>query len=208
MRVIAMVMIVSACGSSGAPQRPDASPDAAMNPAPATCGPGIYPCGPYGYSVGSTIENLMLIGQRDDNGNGHIDRDDRVVVLTLADLAAGAKALVIDICAEWCGPCRTDQPNLNAMAGTYGSAVVFFDVMLQDNVMHPGTLASVDRWGTSLTVPYPIAADPTALTAPYFPIAGFPMHLVIKTSDMTIAASEVGANDDLMAHIDGVLANP
>src|SRR4029077_13887408 len=95
MHSVAMVTILaSACGSSPTPQAPDAaSPDAAMTPTPATCGPGIYPCGPYGYSIGSTIENLTLIGQRDDNANGHIDRDDNVVVLSLDDVGAGGEGL-------------------------------------------------------------------------------------------------------------------
>jgi hypothetical protein len=178
--------------------------------AAATCGPGIYPCGPYGYTIGSVIENLALVGKRDDNANGHIDAGDAATVIALADLIAPpVQVLVIDVCAEWCVPCRANQSALNALYQSYlpDGHVAFYDVMLQDKTGQPGDLSAVERWGVSLDVPYPIGADPTALTGPYFTLAAFPMHLVIRTRDMTITYQDQGATD-LKPPIDEVLANP
>ena len=123
-------------------------PAAETRDAEAACGPGIYPCGPYGYSVGTTIANLAMVGKRDTDGSGKVDAADETSVIDLAGLAVGAKAIVIDVCAEWCAPCRQDQPSLNAMSVSYGTQVSFFDVMMQTNNFQPGDLASVVRWGT------------------------------------------------------------
>src|SRR2546423_1623772 len=149
------ITCLAACSS--APAAPDAPAiDAvATNDAAALCGPGIYPCGPYGYVPGTTIANFALIGQRDDNASGTIDVGDTVIELKLSDVAAGAQALVIDVCAEWCQPCRMSQASLDMLYAMYSPRAAFLDVMLQDRNFQPGDLASVDRWGTQLHVPYP-----------------------------------------------------
>lgn len=184
-------------------------PNLETQDAAAACGPGIYPCGPYGYSVGTTIANLAMVGKRDTDGSGKIDAADQASVIDLASLAVGAKAIVIDVCAEWCAPCRQDQPSLNAMSVSYGGQVAFFDVMMQTNNFQPGDLASVVRWGTQNAVPYPIAADATGEIGPYFRIAAFPFHMLVRTSDMQIIYANVGAADgELQTEINGVLASP
>jgi hypothetical protein len=180
--------------------------DAAVD---ATCGPGVYPCGPYGYQIGSTVANLAFVGQRDDNGNGHIDSGDTPVLLHLSDLAApGVDAIMIDVCAAWCGPCNADQPGLVTLAQSYGSRVVFFGVIVQTASRQPGDLTTVDHWGTQYHVPYPMAADPDGVTQLYLPVEAYPEHLVIRTSNMTLVWRNNGDDPMLQTQIDAILANP
>jgi hypothetical protein len=188
-------------------------PTPLTNDAGASCGAGRYPCGPYGYAPGSTIANLELVGQRDDNANGYIDSGDTAVVLRLSDLVAapGVQALVIDVCPAWCANCRADQPNLIAMYQSYqpGGHVAFYGVMPQALDSSPADLKAVDLWGKTFRVPYPMSADPALSLVPYFTFQAYPEHLVIRTRDMTIAWSGEGALDaDLQTQIDAVLANP
>jgi hypothetical protein len=201
---------MQACGTdgtwgacTGCPLEPDAS-------VPATCGPGIYPCGPYGYDIGATIADLSFVGQRDDNANGHIDTGDTATTLDLKALAAGVDVLVIDVCAEWCQPCQMDQPNLNALYGSYtaGGRVAFAGALTQDVLERPADLAALDRWGTQYHVPYPMLVDPDARTQLYLPEASYPEHLVIRTSNMTLVYRSNGPDSTLQSVIDGVVANP
>jgi hypothetical protein len=204
-----------ACSSDGTQLLPcSCAPpaDAMTNDAEATCGPGIYPCGPYGYSTGSTIENIALLGRRDSNANGHVDLTDDVVAIKLSDLVtADTQALVVVVCAQWCTECVVDQPNLNALNASYAAAghVAFYDVIFdsaQPGI--PADLRTVGVWGTQRNIAYPIAADPTQRFAPYFPEAAFPQHMIVRTSDMQIAYTHTGVDATLGDHIDAVLANP
>src|SRR5437870_4400789 len=60
-----------------------------------------YPKGPYGYTQGSTIENLSLPGQIDENGDGAITAADTVKSLRLSDYYANkkVKALFVGVAA-------------------------------------------------------------------------------------------------------------
>jgi thioredoxin 1 len=46
---------------------------------------------------------------------------------------AGSKLLVFDLYADWCGPCRTLSPRLEALATTYGGTVGFYRINVDAN---------------------------------------------------------------------------
>ncbi|HTR50552.1 MAG TPA: TlpA disulfide reductase family protein [Kofleriaceae bacterium] len=200
---------IQTCGSDGTWQTCQGCPlpaDAAFNsPGDASCGPGIYPCGPYGYGIGSTVANLELIGPTSASDPTPVSRK-------LSDLVTpGIEALMIDVCAVWCGPCNEDQPNLVTLYDSYqaGGHAQFYTVITQNS--QPGgspVIKDAENWAKTYKVPYPIALDPEALTQAYFPIAAYPEHLVIRTSDMTLVYRSVGIDTALQAQIDAVLANP
>jgi len=46
---------------------------------------------------------------------------------------AGSKMLVVDLYADWCGPCRMIQPTLSKLADKYQSKVDFYRVNIDEN---------------------------------------------------------------------------
>src|SRR5579859_5082561 len=64
---------------------------------PSTVKTVAYPSGPFGYTVGSIIENLTLTGQSDDNNSGVIDTTDTVKTISLSDYYADKKNKVLFI---------------------------------------------------------------------------------------------------------------
>jgi thiol-disulfide isomerase/thioredoxin len=170
-----------------------------------------YPCGPYGYAVGSTIENLRLIGQTDDDGDGRLDANDTVRPIFLSELRnhPGVRAIVIDVFAEWCVPCNMEQPQLVMLASTYAGRVAFFGVMEQDHNGNPATIRALDQWSAQYHVAYAMAADPDLALGPYTPEEAYPTSILVRTRDMQIVYVHSGDDPtDLAAHIDALLAAP
>jgi hypothetical protein len=162
----------------------------------ASCGAGIYPCGPYGSSLGNVIDNLALVGQKDDNMNG-TPTDDPVRPIHFSDYYQdkSLKILVVLVAAEWCVPCQMEQSELITSWQKYQTnknGVAYLEAIIEDIHHAPADMTTVDRWAgrmwppSNLKIPFDMAADPTVALGPYYDIAAFPMQMVIQTSDMTI----------------------
>src|SRR5690349_446246 len=99
-----------------------------------------YPCGPYGTTPGTIIDNLTVPGQHDDDGNG-TPANDAWHDLKLSDYyaarAQGLKALVILVSAEWCVPCKMEQSGLVTLFDSYqaGGHVAFLEGVVQNSMM-------------------------------------------------------------------------
>ncbi len=171
-----------------------------------------YPCGPYGATQGSVVADLMLSGRRDDNMSGS-PLDDAVRDIHFGDYFRdkNVKVLVVLTAAEWCGPCKMEQPSLVSLYGDYASAspgkVAFLESIVQDNAGNVAAQANVDTWTMAYKIPFDMAADPSQALAPYYNVSTFPMQMIIRTSDMTIAWQNNGlAGAQLKSQIDLVLA--
>jgi hypothetical protein len=179
------------------------------------CDPSTYPCGPYGFAVGSIAPNLTLEGRVDTNGDGAITSADGVSRVSFASLRAGAgtQALAVIACAVWCGPCNQEAKSIVTLAASYkgaGDHVVFLsDLLDSQQAGLPATFKNLDNWAAAYKVGYPLTIDPTRLLGPFFATPAFPMQMVIRTSDMMITWVDAGADPAaLQAQIDAVLANP
>jgi hypothetical protein len=194
----------------------DAAP--AMEPgkdADPPCDPSVYPCGPYGFAVGSIAPNLSLEGRVDTNADGAITSADGISQISFASLRAGAgvRALAVIGSAVWCLPCNQEAGAVVSLAASYkaaGNHVAFLSDLLDGQMVGvPATFQILDNWAAKYKVDYPLAIDPTSLLKPFFPMPAFPMQVVIRTRDMQITWANNGADPmALQAQIDAVLANP
>lgn len=76
-----------------------------------------------------------------------------------ASTHADGSVLVINVWADWCDPCREEQPQLVSLADRYRDEVRFLGINYQDD--RDAARAWVEEFG----VPYPSLYDPSGRTA-------------------------------------------
>ena len=190
------------------------------DPVPPLPGSGIldtgqsYPDGPFGTTVGKTINNYVFPGYaRPAAGLGEANRQE----ISLgdffnptgdgtfpADSVFGAgeplpRALVVNVSAVWCGPCK--QEALSVLPGEYdhfkplGGEIM---MVLADSA-DPGVAAdfeNLDNWISAFEGKYPAVIDPEYQMGSLFDTSSFPANFIIDTKDMTIAEVVKGVPQD------------
>lgn len=209
LRSFVPALLAVACGAQVDPRiiRPDEKGKGNET----VCDPAKYPCAPYGYLPGSVIENLSIPARRDLDLDGSIGNEvTRNISLSDYFQNKDYKVLVITSSAEWCDPCKAEQPGLvrlyNDYKGNLGGQVAILEVIVQDNDGVEADMTVAERWSTAHGLPFDIGVDPHQFLAPYYDINAFPMNLVIRTSDMQIVYQKNGmAENELRAAVEQAL---
>lgn len=108
--------------------------------------------------------------------------------------------VVIDFWASWCGPCRAEQADLNALVSRYAArGVHFLGVDIRDDSAN--ALAYVQQYH----VAYPSVFDPASELAATFNVSSPPTTLVVDRGG-TIRLIELGSVADVPGVLDPMLA--
>jgi hypothetical protein len=195
-------------------------------PAPCVpCAPPLgYPAGPYGWDVGSTINDATFQGFADaqvegttlqslkisDFYNPNVDdstynpqsaADDDRLFPPGSIYGAGTKkptALLLDVGSVWCGPCNGEAKSLlNDKFATYHPCGGGFLYQLAEGVMQgsPITEPLLETWASMYKVPYPITMDNSRALSPFY-TSGFPAGVIVDTRTMKIVYAIDGVPDD------------
>jgi len=148
------------------------------------------------------------IAQRVGNGAGvgHAAPALQGTMLDGSQLAAATlhgHVTVVDFWASWCGPCRAQQPELDAVAGDYASrGVVFVGVDMRDDP------AEGRAYISRFAVPYGSVSDPAAGLAGAWDVPAPPSTIVLDTSGVVRARVLGGiSRGSLGAQLDQLLGS-
>lgn len=173
-----------------------------------TCGPGIYPCGPYGKKASSVLANLQFMGYADpkDACKDHKDKKlnmSKAVPISPKTFYQGDKScpakkkklLWILGSAGWCGICvkevKTIQAALNA--NQLSKDVVFWNVLVDGKtVSGPPSDALLQSWLSTVNGTFPAAYDLKRVLAGYFTASYFPFNMLVDLSNMKIIYAKNG----------------
>jgi thiol-disulfide isomerase/thioredoxin len=87
------------------------------------------------------------------------------------------KVLVLNVWAQWCTPCKLEQPDLVKVAHAYASkGVAFLGVDYADDT------AAARTWIARYAVPYPSLSDPSGRTAAQLKFSGVPDTIIVDAS--------------------------
>lgn len=196
--VVPLALVIGCTSGSGDPLEPLADSGIPVVE-------GDYPEGASGTAVGSLIENFSFKGYVNAReGFGEAFQTD----ITLGDFynptgegvygpdalfpedAPKPKALMINVSAVWCGPCKeeaqTTLPKHYAELSPQGMQLL---LVLADSeaVGSPAGFKHLDNWVQAFDVFYPAAIDPSYQLGGSFDQSQFPANFIIDTRDMTIA---------------------
>ncbi|HYO97969.1 MAG TPA: redoxin domain-containing protein [Polyangiaceae bacterium] len=148
---------MGAAATGGQPQQPSGGRGGAAGSSSATAGAagaqpepptGSAACGtaPPGTTVGSPIENFVLM---DQSGNS-------VSLSNYCD-----KVVYIVAGAMWCPGCRTDAEELESIYQTYKDRGLFtLNMLAENNRARTPTTAELTTWATTYGITTPVIADP------------------------------------------------
>jgi len=98
--------------------------------------------------------------------------------ITLADLLAKHKPIIINTWASWCGPCQQETPDLVKLSKQYGGQVTFVGI----NMTSQDKLVDAQNFVRKYKVTYLTLQDPKHIFLDGYNIMGFPTTFVISLS--------------------------
>ncbi|MCB9558572.1 MAG: TlpA family protein disulfide reductase [Deltaproteobacteria bacterium] len=200
--IITGVLVFAACSGDGANQADLGSVDSGP------CGVGIYPCGPYGTTVGNTAANLTFSAFAAPDDLCTVEKDKTLDLSQTVSLSFASwhlpptgcadkhkQLLWVMVAAGWCAPCLKEAKEVvqKIQDGSFDARVGLLSILVEDKDHLPVSEAFVrDLWVKETGVSYPVALDPNFQMGAYFTKSSMPFNMLIDLRTMKIQHRQVG----------------
>lgn len=165
---------------------------AGSNQGQETCGPDVYPCGPYGTRRFQTVRDVPFAAVNEaarQLGGGSLAYMHDFYELR----EQGYSLLFVQLTTGWCTHCREQMHTLPQMVQEYGSGaatpkVAFLVVVREDPQLEPATVEYAAEYSANYGLDgiVPVTNDSGNAFLPYMTSIGYPFNFYIRLSDMTI----------------------
>jgi hypothetical protein len=191
----------------------DVGPDTmAPDTGPPNCGPGIYPCPPYGTDIGDIADNLEFVGFMDPKNFCKAHEDKEMDLSTKQKIAFASwhvgdpdptcdphkrKLLWVMVSAGWCGPCKLEvqSTQVEYAAGKVDPRVGVVNVLFETGTLgEPITEDYLKTWINAYKLTMPVVMDPSFKMGTYFSAKATPFNMLVDTSNMKIYYHQTGGS--------------
>ena len=163
-----LALALAGCSEGEATLKPQVTADASVVGARQAAGIAECPVSGTVESVGNGLPDLTLQCLGGDS------------LVNLAGLAKG-RPMLVNVWAQWCGPCREEAPHLAALHAAVGDDVDFLGIDAAD----PEPLAAVEFARVSGWA-WPQLADPEKISGPPLGIQGIPQTLFVDATGVVV----------------------
>ncbi len=176
----------------------------------ASCGEGIYPCGPYGTSKGDVIEDVTFVGFADPDTFCKPLKDQAIDFSKSKKFSFGdwhrppegcpdkkKQLMWVVVSAGWCGPCRAEiQETMAAIKqGAIDDRLALVDILFEDDNAQPATESyAKNLWAQYVGITFPLLLDPSFKMGKYFDREAVPFNMLVDLETMKIVFRATGAN--------------
>jgi len=221
--VAALTLLLAACSSQplDEPGKDNgAQPGGADPSAPSAEGAEnyqkqIYPVGPYGTGVGSTLQNFAFLGWHDPVAANYDASNLEQVQLSEyydPDGSKGIKLIWINASAVWCSVCRAEMKDIknNAVHATFApKGVQMIVTLFEDNKSGPAKPSDLHNWGSlpEHSIDFPLLLDPGFKLGEFFTSDATPLNMLVDARTMKVVDATMGYSQDYWQQVDGLVSS-
>jgi hypothetical protein len=161
-----------------------------------------YPPGPYGYTVGSTLEDFEFMGLLNPKAVNYEASATTLTKIAMRDFynptkdSSRPRALLVTESALWCSVCQAQAeaaPTERAYWRPLG--VEFLELVFEDENHDRSENQDLATWTSSFELDFPSALDPYLQLGRFFNKSAAPFNMVIDLATMTITYTQEGFLD-------------
>jgi len=172
-----------------------------------------YPAGPYGTSLGSTLENLAFLGWLEPAVVEYDLEQLKTVRLSRfynPDGRSDLKLIWINASAVWCSVCKAEMKdirNQDVNARFRAKGVQLIGTLFEDNATAPARPLDLQRWGQveEHSIEFPLLLDPGFKLGAFFTSDATPLNLLVDAATMRIIDATMGYSSDYWQQVDQLL---
>jgi hypothetical protein len=222
--LVAVTTLVLACSSPAAAPDGGPLPDTSLVDA-GPCGPGVYPCGPYGTQVGQVSAELRFSGFADAD---HLCKAPSALKadltarreLAFGDWHRGAavcpgkawKVLWVMVSAGWCASCKTEVASVQDKLSKdeLDGRVALLNVLYETTKLkQPADEAFLRTWAQAYGLTFPVVLDPGFQMGAHFSRDAAPFNLLLDVATMKVLYRRTGSDlPGIEAAIKAALGSP
>jgi thiol-disulfide isomerase/thioredoxin len=177
---LALLALVSACGSNGGGDAGDLTPR------------DQYPAAPYGVTEHSILAPLEFANP--DGTAFSLDAD------VFKD--SHNRVLLVNTTAGWCTACKAEQPKLAAMFRDYGDhGLAMLSALFQDEQYGLPTGDQAASWKEHYELPFPVVTDAPFVLGSYYDETQTPLMMVVDVDTMEIKLITTGFDEELIRSV-------